>query len=125
MSGSYDFEEQERIAELKAWWEDNRWYVIGSVVAAFLAFGGYRGWVYWSAKQSDDAAAMFKPVAESAKAKDAKKIAAAAQPLIDKHPRSYFASESALVMAKAAFDAGDLEEARKRLEWAMNNGVEE
>ena len=31
MAGSYDFEEQERIAELKGWWEDNRWYIVGAI----------------------------------------------------------------------------------------------
>ena len=125
MSGSYDFEEQERIAELKAWWEDNRWIVLGAVVAAFVAFAAYRGWVYWSARQAEDAAAMYKPVAEAAKAKDAKKIPEAAQAVIDKHPGSYYASEAALVIAKNAFESGNLDEARKRLEWVMANGVEE
>ena len=67
MSGSYDFEEQERIAELKAWWEDNRWFVIGGIAAALIAFALYRGWIYWSARQAEDAAAMFKPVAEETK----------------------------------------------------------
>jgi len=50
MSGSYDFEEQERIAELKAWWEDNRWYVIGAIIAALAAFAIFRGWQFWSAR---------------------------------------------------------------------------
>jgi predicted negative regulator of RcsB-dependent stress response len=125
MAGSYDFEEQERIAELKAWWEDNRWFVLGAVLAAFAALAGYRGWVYWRAHEADDAAALYRPVAEAAKAKDAKKLPEAAQAVIDKHPRSYYASEAALVIAKSAFDAGNLEEARKRLEWVVANGVEE
>jgi predicted negative regulator of RcsB-dependent stress response len=128
MTGSYDFEEQERIAELKAWWEDNRWYVVGAIVAAALIFGGYRGWLWWSARQAEDASAMFRPVAEAMKADakaDPKRIAAAAQPLIDKHPRSYFASDAALAAAKAAFEAGDLDEARKRLEWVMDHGANE
>jgi predicted negative regulator of RcsB-dependent stress response len=125
MSGSYDFEEQERIAELKDWWEDNRWYVIGAIVAALLAFGGYRGWLYGSAQRFEDAAAMYKPVGEAVKAKDAAKVAAAAQPLIDKHPGSFYASQAALVLAKDAFEAGNLDAARKRLEWVMANGVEE
>jgi len=125
MSGSYDFEEQERIAELKAWWEDNRWYVLGAIVAAIVAFAGYRGWVYWSAREAEDAAAMFGPVADAAKAKDAKKLGEAAQPLMAKHPRSYYASEAALVVAKNAFEAGNLDEARKQLEWALANGVDE
>ena len=125
MAGSYDFEEQERIAELKAWWEDNRWFVLGTVLAAFVALAGYRGWVYWNARQAEDAAAMYKPVAEATKAKDAQKIPVAAQAVIDKHPGSYYASEAALVIAKNAFEVGNLEEARKRLEWVMANGVEE
>ena len=125
MAGSYDFEEQERIAELKAWWEDNRLYVLGAVIVAFVAFAGYRGWVHWNASQSEEAAALYKPVAEAAKAKDAKKIPAAAQAVIAKYPRSYYASEAALVIAKSAFEAGNLEEAGKRLEWVMANGVEE
>jgi predicted negative regulator of RcsB-dependent stress response len=138
MSGSYDFEEQERIAELKGWWEDNRWYVFAAVAAAILAFAGYRGWVSWSAHQADDAAAMFKTVAEAAK-KDpdpakaqaadagasAKKIDAATQPLIAKHPGSFYASQAALIAAKAAFDAGNLDEARKQLEWVVEKGIEE
>ena len=125
MAGSYDFEEQERIAELKAWWEDNRLFVLGAVVAAIVAFAGYRGWVYWNARQAEDAAAMYKPVAEAAKAKDAKRIPEVAQAVIAKHPGSYYASEAALVIAKNAFEAGNLEEAAKRLEWVMANGVEE
>ena len=125
MAGSYDFEEQERIAELKAWWEDNRLFVLGAVVAAIVAFAGYRGWVYWQARQADDAAAMYRPLAEAAKAGDAKRIPEAAQAVIAKHPGSYYASEAALVAAKSAFGAGNLEEAGKRLEWVMTNGVEE
>jgi predicted negative regulator of RcsB-dependent stress response len=125
MTGSYDFEEQERLAELKAWWEDNRLFVLLAVIAALVAFASYRGWVYWSARQAEEAAALYKPVAEAAKAKDAKKIPEAAQVVIDKHPGSYYASEAALVIAKNAFEAGNLEEARKRLEWVMGNGVDE
>ena len=125
MSGSYDFEEQERIAELKAWWEDNRWYVIGAIVVAIASFGGYRGWQVWKAQRAEDAALMFKPVSEATKAKDEKKAAEAARALIDKYPRSFYASEAGLVLAKQAFDAGNLDEARKQLEWVVDQGVDE
>jgi predicted negative regulator of RcsB-dependent stress response len=125
MSGSYDFEEQERIAELKAWWEDNRWYVVGAIIAALAAFAIFRGWQYWSARQEEDAAAMFRPVAEAAKSKDAKRLAESAQALVAKHPGSYYASEAALTLAKSAFDAGDLAEAAKQLQWVMAKGADE
>ena len=122
MSGSYDFEEQERLAELKGWWEDNRWYVIGGIVAAIVAFGAWKAWQAWEARRIADAAAMFKPVAES-KA-DAKKQAEAASALVAKYPGTYYASEAALVLAKNAFEQGNHAEARKHLEWVAKNGVE-
>jgi predicted negative regulator of RcsB-dependent stress response len=125
MAGPYDFEEQERLAELKGWWEDNRWYVIGAIVAAILAFAGYQGWKAWTQRKADEAAGLYRPVAAAAKDNDPKKIAEAARPLLDKHPRSFYASETALVLAKSAFDAGNLAEAQKQLEWVLASGVEE
>lgn len=124
MTGSYDFEEQERIAELKAWWEDNRWFVIGGVVVAILTFAGYRGWIWWSQRSAEEAMAMYAPVEQATKGGDAAKVEQSAQALIDKHPRSFEASEAALILAKQAFDAGKLDEARKRLEWVMQNGAD-
>jgi predicted negative regulator of RcsB-dependent stress response len=125
MAGPYDFEEQERLAELKGWWEDNRWYVIGAIVAAILAFAAYQGWKAWNQRKADDAAAMYRPVAEAAKSNDPKKIAEVAKPVIDKHPGSFYASEAALLLAKTAFDANNLPEAQKQLEWVLSKGVEE
>ena len=124
MAGSYDFEEQERIAELKAWWEDNRLYVLGAIAAAIIAYAGFQGWRYWQVRQAEDAAAMYKPVAEAQATGDPAKVAAAAEPLIKAHPGSFYASDAALVAAKAAFDAGKLDDARKHLEWVMERGAE-
>ena len=125
MAGSYDFEEQERLAELRAWWEDNRIYVVAAIIAAIAGYAAWQGWRWWGVRQNEEAAAMYKPVAEAVKGNDAKKITDAAQPLIQKHPGSFYASESALYAAKAAFDGGNLDEARKQLDWVMNHGVEE
>ena len=124
MSGSYDFEEQERIAELRAWWEDNRWYVIGAIVAAIVAFGGYRGYAWWQMKEHEAAAASYASVSEALTANDTKKADAAAKVVIEKHPRSFYASESALMLAKDAFQAGNLDEAKKQLEWVAAHGAD-
>src|SRR5438874_304110 len=121
MSGSYDFEEQERLAELQGWWEDNRWYVIGAIAAAVLVFVGFRGWQWWSVRQSDDAAAMYAAATKAPKDQEV----AAFDALVAKYPGSYYASEAQLVAAKARFEAGDYAEARRRLEWVTQRGVEE
>ena len=123
MAGSYDFEEQERLAELKAWWEDNRIYVFGAIAAAVITFGGWKGWQFWEQRKDEEAAALFLPVGEAQRTNDPKKISAAAEKVVAEQPGSFYASQAALIAAKAAFDAGNLEEARKHLAWVMNNGV--
>jgi predicted negative regulator of RcsB-dependent stress response len=123
MAGSYDFEEQERIASIQHWWEDNARFVYTAVAAFVLSVAGFKGWQYWSATQTADAAAMG---AELLKVRgDAKKSADLAQAVIDKHPRTFFASEAALISAQDAFEAGNLALAQSRLEWVMASGREE
>jgi len=124
MAGSYDFEEQERIAELKGWWEDNRAYIFAAATAVALGLGGWEGWKLYQERRDEDAAALFAPVTEALQTKDAKKIGAAAQKLEAAHPGSFYASQAARVAAKAAFDARDLEAARAQLEWVVNKGAE-
>ncbi|MGE5616542.1 MAG: YfgM family protein [Bacillota bacterium] len=121
MAGSYDFEEQERLAELKAWWEDNRWYVVGAVAAVLVVFFGYRGWTYWSAQQSEDASLMYRAMSEAPKEQQAAQVDA----LVAKHPRSFYATDAELTLAKASFDAGNYADAQKRLEWVVEHGVDE
>lgn len=123
MAGSYDFEEQERIAAIQHWWEDNAKFVYAAVAAVVLSVGGWRGWQYWSATQVAEAAAMADGIAKARG--DAKKTADIAQALVDKHPRTFFASEAALAAAQSSFDAGDLAGAKARLEWVMEHGRDE
>lgn len=123
MAGSYDFEEQERIAAIQHWWEDNAKIVYAAVAALVLSVGGWRGWQYWSAVRTAEAAAL---AGEIAKVRgDAKKTADVAQAVIEKYPDSFFASEAALASAQVSFEAGDLAGAQSRLEWAMEHGREE
>jgi predicted negative regulator of RcsB-dependent stress response len=124
MAGSYDFEEQERLAELKGWWEDNRVYVYAAAAAAIAAFGAWQGWKVWEVRQDEEAAALFLPVNEAKATGDPKKVQDAAQKVISGQPGSFYASQSALIAAKAAFEAGNLDEARKHLEWTMNKGAD-
>src|SRR5688500_9619398 len=123
MAGSYDFEEQERVAELKGWWEDNRLFVFAAIAAALIGFGAWQGWKYWEVRQDEQAASLFQPVIEAQQTADAKKIDAAARRLIDSYPGSFYASQAALIAAKHAFEAGSLDDARKHRAWAMGKGA--
>ena len=123
MSGPYDLEEQERLDAVRHWWEDNARLVYGAIVALLLAIGGWRGYVFWSETQKEEASAMVSGLAKARG--DAKATADIAQQLIDKHPRSFAASDAALAAAQAAFEAGDLAGAQSRLEWVLKSGRDE
>ncbi len=123
MAGSYDFEEQERIAAIQHWWDDNAKFVYAAVAAFVLSVAGWKGWQYWSSVQNADAAAMEAELLRSRG--DAKKSASLAQAVIDKHPRTFFASEAALISAQDAFESGDLALAKSRLEWVLESGRDE
>ncbi len=116
MAGPYDLEEQERIAAIRHWWEDNARWVYAGIAAVVIVVAGWRGWEYWNRVQAEEASALSQELAKSRG--DAKKAGDLAQVLADKYPRTFYASEGALVAARAAFDAGDLEGARDGRAWA-------
>lgn len=123
MAGSYDFEEQERIAAIQHWWDDNAKFVYTAVAAFVLSVAGWKGWQYWTTVQTADAAAMEAELLRSRG--DPKKSAGLAQAVIDKYPRTFFASEAALISAQDAFESGDLALAQQRLEWVLASGRDE
>ena len=97
----------------------------GAIVAAIVAFAAWQGWLMWKHKRAEEAASLYRPVAEAAKGDDPKKIADAAKPLFDRVPGSFQASEAALMIAKAAFAKGDFAEAQQRLQWVVDHGAAE
>jgi len=77
-----DLEEQEQVAELKAWWRQHGRLITAVVVAAAIGFAGWQGWRIYQQDQSAQAGALFETVARAAVAGDAKALRDAAGSLI-------------------------------------------
>ena len=120
-----DLEEQEQVAELKAWWKQHGNLIVSAVLAAALAFAGWQGWRWYSANQAAQAAAHFDTLAKAAQAGDAKALRDAAGTLIESYPRTLYASMGALVAARFHFDRGDLKAAKAQLEWVIERAPSE
>ena len=117
-----DLEEQEQVAELKAWW--NQWgsLITASIVAACLAFAGWQGWRWYDRSQAAQAGALFETLAHAAQAGDAKAMRDAGGALLENFPRTMYASMGALVAARFHFDRNDLKSAKAQLQWALEHG---
>jgi len=120
-----DLEEQEQVAELRAWWRQHGNLIVSVVLAAALAFAGWQGWRWYSASQAAQAAAVFDALAKAAQAGDAKALRDSAGTLIESYPRTLYASMGALVAARFHFDRGDFKAAKAQLEWVIERSPSE
>jgi predicted negative regulator of RcsB-dependent stress response len=118
---AYDLEEQEQIEALKAWWKSNARLVTLAVIAALLAFFAVHGWRYYTDRQAQQASQLYGELEKAVQAADAKKIGEVAGQLVDRYPRTAYATMAALVAAKSNVEAGDLKSAGARLAWAMEH----
>ncbi len=122
---TYDLEEQEKIDGLKSWWESYGTVAI-VVVATFIAgIVGTQVWKYYQKQQIEQAAELYASLQRIEESGDPKKIGDAAHLLMEGFPSSGYAPRAALVSARASLDAGDRQNARGRLQWALDHAKED
>jgi predicted negative regulator of RcsB-dependent stress response len=118
---TYNLEEQEQLAALKAWWQENGTSIIVGVCVVLIALAGWRGWNYYERNQAVQASGLYAVVQRAAAAGDLSKVREAAGAVIEHYPRTTYAAMAALVSAKANFEGGDLKTAHAQLAWVANN----
>ncbi len=116
----YDLEEQDQLDDLKAWW--NRWGNVITTIALVvaIALAGWQGWRWWTAKQAEEASALFAGLSQAARANDLPKAKDAVLALEDRFARTGYAPRGALILAKMQFDAGDIPAASAQLQWVID-----
>ncbi len=114
-----DLEEQEKVAELRAWWNQYGTLVTAVLVIAALAAAGWSGWQMYQRSQAAEASALFETLSKAAQENDAKAVRDAAGTLVESYPRTLYASMGALVAARFHFDRNDLKSAKAQLQWVV------
>ena len=122
---AYDLEEQEQLAELKAWWRQNGNLVLGTITAVLLVFAAWNGWRWYQRSQALQAAALYENLQTAARMSDGKAVRDAAGSILEKYAGTAYAPLAALVSAKVNYQAGDLKTARAQLQWAVDNTGQE
>ena len=122
---AYDLEEQEHLDAIKAWWADYGNYIVLAVIACLLTIAGFQGWRYYKGQQAERAAALFTQLDQAERASEAKKVRDIAAEILDKYGSTHYAGMAALSAAKAGFSTGEIEEAKKNLQWVIDKAREE
>jgi predicted negative regulator of RcsB-dependent stress response len=126
---AYDLEEQEQIANFKAFW--NRFGNLISWVL-IIALGSYAGYNFWNSHQrgkAAEASGLYDQLVAAAQANgganDGAKVQRMAADIESKYEGTAYAPMAALGAAKVAFDASDLKTAKAQLQWAADHGDDE
>ncbi len=118
---AYDLEEQEQLAELRAWWKTHGNTVLGAAIAVLLAVAAWNGWSWYQRAQSAQAGGLYDTLQKAARANDLKATRDAAGAILESYPRTTYAPLAALTSAKVHFQAGDLKTARAQLGWVVDH----
>jgi predicted negative regulator of RcsB-dependent stress response len=121
----YDLEEQEKLATLKAWWDQYGNYVTGAVTVVCVIIIAVQGWRWYTRAQSEKAAVLYGAVSQAVGQNTPDKAKDAGAQLLAKYSSSAYASRAALLMAKLAEDRKDNAEAKNNLQWVIDHGSED
>jgi predicted negative regulator of RcsB-dependent stress response len=119
-----DLEEQEQLETLKAWWSDHGKLVVTIAIVSALAVSAFQGWRYYSAQQAERAATLYIQLGEAERTNDAKRVRDIASQIIARHASTQYAGMAALTAAKAGVATGEVEEAKKNLQWVVDHAKE-
>ncbi len=113
--------EDEQLEKIKKWWSENGKAI---TLGLILGLGGLFGYRYWEAArmtEGQNASINYEHLLRVASNGSSEEASATADAIISGYPKSTYAKLSALVIAKIAVDARDLEEAKTRLQWVIDN----
>jgi predicted negative regulator of RcsB-dependent stress response len=122
---TYDLEEQEQLAELKAWWKQYGNLLVSILTAASIGVIAWQGWNWYQRSQTGQASMVYGVLQKSVLEKDTQRIKAASGELLEKFSGTTYAPLGALISAKAMFDAGDVKTAKVQLAWVVEHGKDE
>ena len=121
----YDLEEQEKLDDLKAWWQQWGNLVSGVVLAIALGILGVQGWRWWQGQQAEQASVLFTAISAAMKANDVEKAKEASSQLAAKFGGTGYAPRAALLVSKLMFDAGDGPGATTQLNFVLDRSNED
>ncbi len=112
--------DDERLEQIKNWWKEFRWTIIGGTTVGVLAVGGWTGWNEYSRIQQETASVLFQELSVAVVQADMSTARQAFDNLLDDHSGSAYAERARLLLARAAYEAGDVSDSRALLEEAIS-----
>jgi len=112
-------DEQEKA---KKWWLENRTPIISGVVLGLSIIIGFNWWGDYKVDRSEVASSLYQEMLTSADSKQrTNRSVEVGQQIIDDYADTVYSGKAALILARFAYDSKDFDEAKEKLQWAIEN----
>jgi len=113
--------EEQQVAAIKKWWNDNKWSLIGGVIIGVGALWGGRAWLDNQQGYSEAASAIYLLMLEEvAQGKNDDATMQGAR-LLGQFSDTPYSVLAALMMAKIKQESGEIGAASAHLRWVLDN----
>jgi len=123
MSG--DSLSQEQIDALKAFWNQYGNLITWALILALGGFAAWNGWNWYQREQAVKASVMHDELEKAAQAGDVDKALRVFADLRERFPRTAYAQQGGLLVARLQADKGKPDDARTSLTWVAEHAVED
>ena len=125
--------EEEQIESIKRWIKENGMSILLPAVVAVALYGGWEFWKDLKDKRAMNASDQYSLIVdalsttggEAASAEKVSEAKTAATSVVNEFDGTMYADMSQLILARIDVDAGDLEQAKTRLQSVIDSGVHE
>ena len=97
---AYDLEEQEQLAQLKAWWQKYGNPILSAVTVVLLGFAAYNGWRWYEREQAKTAAGIYGQLEQAIESRDAAKVQTIAASIQEHYGRTTYAARRIAVIGR-------------------------
>ena len=113
-------DEQEKA---RKWWQENRLPIISGVVLGLSIIIGFNWWGEYKTGRGEAASMLYQEMInnDADGNRVSSKTSDLGQQIIDQYDDTSYAGKAALILARIAYDNKDMDAAREKLNWAIDN----
>lgn len=101
-----DLSEKEQLDELRAWWRDNRGWILGGIIIGIAILVGWQQWTSSRASSAMEASGIYESLVEQTAADNLEPAREIAATLFDDYGNTVYADQARLAMARLYMDRG-------------------
>jgi predicted negative regulator of RcsB-dependent stress response len=115
------YNDDERVDDIKKWWKENGASIIAGIVLGLIAIFGWQYWNSYRDAQAEKASLAYDGFVEAVERPDTEQARQRGQALLTDFAKSSYAVLAALQLAKLEMDEDDTVAATQHLEWVIAN----